>query len=108
MKKGLKLSLAMLLSLTVVLTGCGNNNNNAAKGETNAGTNAGTNAPKSDFKFGMVTDIGGVNDKSFNQSAWEALQALEKKQVVALSTCKVNQMLTMSQTLTPSLKMDTT
>ncbi|AWV32265.1 BMP family ABC transporter substrate-binding protein [Paenibacillus sp. FSL R7-0048] len=79
MKKGLKLSLAMLLSLTVVLTGCGNNNNNAAKGETNAGTNAGTNAPKSDFKFGMVTDIGGVNDKSFNQSAWEALQALEKE-----------------------------
>ncbi|WP_339281787.1 BMP family ABC transporter substrate-binding protein [Paenibacillus sp. FSL H8-0282] len=75
MKKGLKLSLAMLLSLTVVLTGCGNNNNNAAKGETNAGTNA----PKSDFKFGMVTDIGGVNDKSFNQSAWEALQALEKE-----------------------------
>lgn len=78
-EKGLKLSLAMLLSLTVVLTGCGNNNNNAAKGETNAGTNAGTNAPKSDFKFGMVTDIGGVNDKSFNQSAWEALQALEKE-----------------------------
>jgi len=27
-------------------------------------------------KIGMVTDVGGVNDKSFNQLAWEGLQAL--------------------------------
>lgn len=66
MKKVFKLSLVMLMAFTVVLAGCGNNNNN------NTGA-------KSDFKFGMVTDIGGVNDKSFNQSAWEALQALEKE-----------------------------
>ncbi|WP_340007412.1 BMP family ABC transporter substrate-binding protein [Paenibacillus sp. FSL K6-0276] len=80
MKKVFKLSLVMLLAFTVVLAGCGNNNTkNAANGKTNAGTNGGTNAAKSDFKFGMVTDIGGVNDKSFNQSAWEALQALEKE-----------------------------
>ena len=26
------------------------------------------------FKIGMVTDVGGVNDGSFNQSAWEGLQ----------------------------------
>lgn len=81
MKKVFKLSLVMLLAFTVVLAGCGNNNaKNAANGETNAGTNAGTNGATNagkDFKFGMVTDIGGVNDKSFNQSAWEALQALE-------------------------------
>ncbi|UUZ90502.1 BMP family ABC transporter substrate-binding protein [Paenibacillus sp. P25] len=29
------------------------------------------------FKIGMVTDIGGVNDKSFNQSAWEGLKKLQ-------------------------------
>ena len=28
-------------------------------------------------KVGMVTDVGGVNDKSFNQLAWEGLQALD-------------------------------
>ncbi len=28
------------------------------------------------IKIGMVTDVGGVNDKSFNQLAWEGLQAL--------------------------------
>lgn len=31
------------------------------------------------FKLGLVTDLGSVNDKSFNQSAWEGLQRLEKE-----------------------------
>ena len=31
------------------------------------------------IKVGMVTDIGGVNDKSFNQTSWEGLQALAKE-----------------------------
>ena len=66
MKKAFKLSLVMLLAMTVILAGCGNNKN------SNSGA-------KSDVKVGMVTDVGGVNDKSFNQSAWEALQALEKE-----------------------------
>ncbi len=29
---------------------------------------------KAEFKVAMVTDVGGVNDQSFNQSAWEGLQ----------------------------------
>ena len=28
-------------------------------------------------KIGMVTDVGGVNDRSFNQTSWEGLQALD-------------------------------
>ncbi|ASA19650.1 BMP family lipoprotein [Paenibacillus donghaensis] len=89
MKKFYKLSLTTLLAFTVVLTGCGNNAN-SGNANTNAGaaTNApaeateaptATDAPVADIKLGMVTDVGGVNDKSFNQSAWEALQALEKE-----------------------------
>ena len=34
-------------------------------------------APAADYsevKVGMVTDVGGVNDGSFNQSSWEGLQ----------------------------------
>jgi len=65
----------MLLAMTVILAGCGKNNAN----ENAAATNAPANAAKSDVKIGMVTDVGGVNDKSFNQSAWEALQALKKE-----------------------------
>lgn len=30
-------------------------------------------------KIGMVTDVGGVNDKSFNQTSWEGLQALAEE-----------------------------
>ncbi len=33
-------------------------------------------AAKDTVKIGMVTDVGGVNDKSFNQTSWEGLQAL--------------------------------
>ncbi|RLC54493.1 MAG: BMP family ABC transporter substrate-binding protein [Candidatus Cloacimonadota bacterium] len=31
------------------------------------------------IKVAMVTDVGGVNDQSFNQSAWEGLQRAEKE-----------------------------
>jgi basic membrane protein A len=88
MKKLYQLSLVMLLAFTVILAGCGNNNNSGNAAGTNGGTatnapaeatEAPTDAPKTDVKVGMVTDVGGVNDKSFNQSAWEALQALEKE-----------------------------
>ncbi|WNZ89063.1 BMP family protein [Streptococcus iniae] len=34
---------------------------------------------KTDLKVAMVTDTGGVDDKSFNQSAWEGLQAWGKE-----------------------------
>ncbi|MFL2129606.1 BMP family protein [Ruoffia sp. FAM 26255] len=27
-----------------------------------------------DFRIGMVTDVGGIDDKSFNQGAWEGMQ----------------------------------
>lgn len=31
------------------------------------------------YKIGMITDTGGVNDESFNQSTWEGLQKAEEK-----------------------------
>ncbi|EFR44665.1 BMP family lipoprotein [Streptococcus pseudoporcinus] len=34
---------------------------------------------KTDLKVAIVTDTGGVDDKSFNQSAWEGLQSWGKK-----------------------------
>lgn len=82
MKKMLSLSLVMLLAVSVMLAGCGSK----PKEETNAGgTTGGENTEaKSDLKIGMVTDVGGVNDKSFNQSAWEALQATETETGVAV------------------------
>jgi basic membrane protein A len=39
---------------------------------------AGTAGAKK-FKVAMVTDVGGVNDQSFNQSAWEGLKRAKKE-----------------------------
>ncbi len=33
--------------------------------------------PAADFSAAMITDVGGVNDQSFNQSAWEGLQSAQ-------------------------------
>ncbi len=38
-------------------------------------TAAPTDAPAAGLKIGLVTDVGEVDDKSFNQSAWEGAQA---------------------------------
>lgn len=90
MNKAFKLSLLLVLAFTLVLAGCGNKNAANNGGTTNAG-NAGNTADNSQagngetatdaskIKVGLVTDVGGVNDKSFNQSAWEALTELNKE-----------------------------
>ncbi|WP_025692216.1 BMP family lipoprotein [Paenibacillus zanthoxyli] len=94
MKKIYQLSLVMLLAFTVILAGCGSDNNNASGDTgTNTGTNTGSGEATTDnsnIKIGMVTDVGGVNDKSFNQSAWEALKALEKESGVKVQYLQSN------------------
>lgn len=60
-KRVLLLTLISVLLLSTILAGCGSKN-----------------GASSDLKIGLVTDLGSVNDKSFNQSAWEGLQQLEK------------------------------
>lgn len=82
--------LAVLLSAAMVLsmTACGNSSSNSAsevpaQTETEAGEEAEAAGEEavdgSDFKVGLITDVGGVNDGSFNQSAWEGLQAAVDK-----------------------------
>lgn len=60
--------LSLVLAAGTLLGACGKANNNA-------GNNAGG---KKGFTVGMVTDIGGIDDKSFNQSAWKGLQDFGK------------------------------
>ncbi|WP_232939406.1 BMP family lipoprotein [Exiguobacterium aurantiacum] len=61
-KKTILSALAAGLTLSTVLAACGGDDNEGA-----------SNGEGSDFKVAMVTDTGGVDDKSFNQSAWEGL-----------------------------------
>lgn len=59
------------LALTVALAACG-----GGKKDSTDGKSAGGDA---DHSVVIVTDIGGVDDRSFNQSAWEGLQAWGKE-----------------------------
>ena len=65
-KKLISLALTATLLGTMVV-GC------SKPAEENAGGSEGAK----EVKIGMVTDTGGVNDQSFNQSAWEGLQKAE-------------------------------
>ena len=69
MKKFTVRTIGLSLLATTLLVACGN-------GSTSDSSESGKTAGK-DFKVGMVTDLGSVNDKSFNQSAWEGLQKLQ-------------------------------
>ena len=42
-------------------------------------SNSSSSSSDSSVKAAIVTDTGGVDDKSFNQSAWEGLQAWGKE-----------------------------
>ncbi|MFD3445526.1 BMP family protein [Microbacteriaceae bacterium 4G12] len=68
MKKKAGLLLSLTLAASTILGACGTANKTTDKGTEK----------KTNIKIGMVTDTGGVNDKSFNQSAWEGLSKFGK------------------------------
>lgn len=69
------LLLATIMLLSVVLVACGQANNGAANNGNNGEAAADGGE---DLTIGFVTDEGGINDQSFNQSVWEGLQEAEK------------------------------
>lgn len=80
----MKKILALVLALCTVfaLCACGSTPAPAAteapaEADAPAEGDAPADAPAGKVKIGMVTDVGGVNDKSFNQTSWEGLQALD-------------------------------
>ena len=62
LKKITGLGLSVIMSVSM-LVGCKSND---------------LDSTKQTIKVGMVADMGGINDESFNQSAWEGLQQAEK------------------------------
>jgi len=78
-KKGLVIVLALVMIMTM-FTGCAKPAEPAPAAEaTPAATEAPTEAPKPALSFGMITDVGGLGDKSFNDSAWEGIQKAGKE-----------------------------
>nr|WP_307728867.1 BMP family ABC transporter substrate-binding protein [Alkalicoccobacillus plakortidis] len=77
MKKWLQ-TLTLSTVAVLALSACGTSGDDNTAGDGEAGEDGATEA--SEFKVGMVTDVGGIDDKSFNQSAWEGLQAFGGEQ----------------------------
>jgi len=60
MKKWMLTTFVVLIALSLVLAGCGSTEEEA-------------------LKAGMVSDIGGLNDKSFNQNTWAGLERAQEE-----------------------------
>lgn len=73
MKKGLSylLTAAMISSLSLSMVGCGSQ----ASGETSNQSSS----QASGKELALVTDIGTIDDKSFNQGAWEGVEKYAKE-----------------------------
>jgi basic membrane protein A len=74
---------ALAVSAMVVVAGCGSSNSSApSAGATSssaaAGGSSSTAAATSGTLGCMVTDTGGIDDRSFNASAWAGMQAAAK------------------------------
>lgn len=76
MKKANKWRLGVVaLASVMVLGACGGGGNSTdSSGGTDKGTDSSAAGGKK-YSVALVTDTGGVDDKSFNQSAWEGMQA---------------------------------
>ena len=94
-KKNLAL-FALTLGATAVLAACGGSKSDSsqASSQNNAGSS-------DNFKALMVSDTGGIDDKSFNQGAWDGVKiTVVKLKELVLITFFQKQNLTILQTLT--------
>jgi basic membrane protein A len=73
----LRIFLIALCALCMgTVAACGDDEEPSSSGSDDA---AATAEPAKKIKVGMVTDIGGLNDRSFNQSAYEGLKRAESE-----------------------------
>ncbi|MET3576773.1 BMP family protein [Bhargavaea ullalensis] len=70
-KRKFGLALSVLLAAGTLLGACGSGNDDASKDN---GKKEGGGEKTSEFSVAMVTDVGGIDDKSFNQAAWKGIK----------------------------------
>lgn len=73
MRRGIRIGAVVLVVLAIVAGGC------AKKAPTGGGGGTPTELPGTGMLIGQVTDTGGIDDKSFNQTAWKGVLDAEKK-----------------------------
>lgn len=74
-KRKLGLLITSVVATGAILAACGSDEEKEKDtSNNNAGSDTNTEETGDSFSIAMVTDVGGVDDKSFNQSAWEGVQ----------------------------------
>ncbi|MBY0099265.1 BMP family lipoprotein [Mesobacillus maritimus] len=71
-KRKFGLTMSFLLAAGTILGACGGGDTDEAEKEGTTGDSG--NKTEETFKVAMVTDVGGIDDKSFNQSAWKGIK----------------------------------
>jgi basic membrane protein A and related proteins len=71
-KRKIGMALSLVLAAGTLLGACGKSDDTTKEPATGE-------KEENKFSVAMVTDVGGVDDKSFNQSAWEGLQNFGKE-----------------------------
>lgn len=71
-KRKFGLLISSVLATGAILGACGSDDEKTGKEEADKGAEGKT--PKDELSVAMVTDVGGIDDKSFNQSAWEGIK----------------------------------
>jgi len=65
--------LATATAAALLLAGCGSKKGSSTDNAGGGGT-SGSSSSSANYKACMVTDIGGIDDKSFNAAAWQGMQ----------------------------------
>lgn len=79
------LSVGLALTLVFSLAACGTKGNTGSDNTTPAPTKEGETTPgttetaSDQYEIALITDIGTIDDKSFNQGAWEGVEAYAKE-----------------------------
>ncbi len=66
---------ALAVSATVVIAACGSSHSSASSGTSTSSSATSSAATSAKFLGCMVTDTGGIDDRSFNASSWAGMQA---------------------------------
>ena len=77
MKHSVWATAALAVSATLVIAACGSSHSGASSSTSSSATSSSTASAAAGAKFlgCMVTDTGGINDRSFNASSWAGMQA---------------------------------
>ncbi|MFV0352215.1 MAG: BMP family protein [Oscillospiraceae bacterium] len=73
MKRFLALTLSLVLAL--VLVACGGSASSGAPASGTGSTAPSASAPEGGYEIAMITDVGDIDDQSFNQGTWEGVKA---------------------------------